>query len=97
MTHMIQYLSFFFDIKELDYFHYFLGLHIDIFSTSLFVTKLSMDWIFYQIQDARLQTLQSRYDSPLLFDPLSYGSTVGAFQCLTKTRPNVSFVVQQTC
>lgn len=97
MTHMIQYLSFFFDIKELDYFHYFLGLHIDIFSTSLFVTKLSMDWIFYQIQDARLQTLQSRYDSPLLFDPLSYGSMVGAFQCLTKTRPNVSFVVQQTC
>nr|XP_023922767.1 uncharacterized protein LOC112034201 [Quercus suber] len=96
-----------FDLKDLGLLHSFLGLQIDYTSTGHFVhqTKYASDLLqrFAMIDCKPCKTPCSPNhhllpnDSPLLPDPKSYRSLVGALQYLTFTRLDLSFVVQQAC
>ena len=90
VSSIIKLLGVDFDFKDLGLLHYFLGLQIDYTSSGLFVhqTKYVSDL---------LTKFGMTNDSPLLSDPTSYRSLVGALQYLTFTRLDLSFVVQQAC
>ena len=107
VSSVIKLLGVDFDLKDLGLLHYFLGLQIDYTSSGLFVhqTKYASDLLrkFGMIDCKPCKTPSSPNshllpnDSPLLSDPTSYRSLVGALRYLTFTRPDLSFVVQQAC
>ena len=107
VSSVIKLLGVDFDLKDLGLLHYFLGLQIDYTSSGLFVhqTKYASDLLrkFGMIDCKPCKTHSSPNshllpnDSPLLSDPTSYRSLVGALRYLTFTRPDLSFAVQQAC
>ena len=107
VTSIIKLLGMDFDLKDLGLLHYFLGLQIDYTSSGLFVhqTKYATDLIqkFGMTDCKPCKTPSSPNshllpnDNPLLSDPTSYRSLVGALQYLTFTRPDLSLAVQQAC
>ena len=96
-----------FDLKDLGLLHYFLGLQIDYTSTGLFVhqSKYASNLLKkFGMTDCKLCKTPCSpnhhflpNDSPLLSDPKSYRSLVGALQYLTFTRPDLSYAIQQAC
>ena len=107
VSSVIKLLEVDFDLKDLGLLHYFLGLQIDYTSSGLFVhqTKYASDLLkkFGMTDCKPCKTPSSPNfhllpnDSPVLSDPTSYRSLVGALQYLTFTRPDLSFAVQQAC
>ena len=107
VSSIIKLLGVDFDLKDLGLLHYFLGLQIDYTSTGFFVhqTKYTSDLLkkFGMTDNKPCKTPSSPNhhllpnDSPLLSDPTSYRSLVGALQYLIFTRPDPSFAVQQAC
>ena len=96
-----------FDLKDLGLLHYFLGLQIDYTSTSLFVhltkyaSNLLQNFGMTDYKPCKTPCSPNHHllpnDSPLLSNPKSYRSVVGALQYLTFTRLGLSFAVQQAC
>ena len=107
ISSIILLLSSNFDLKDLGFLYYFLGLQIDYTSSGLFVhqTKYAFDLLqkFEMIDCKPCKTPCSPKqhllpnDSPLLPDPKRYRSLASALQYLTFTRPGLSFTVQQAC
>ena len=107
VSSVIKLLGVDFDLKDLGLLHYFLGLQIDYTSSGLFVhlTKYVSDLLkkFGMTNCKPCKTPSSPTshllpnDNPFLSNPTSYRSLVGALQYLTFTRPDLSFVVQQSC
>lgn len=107
ISSLIQLLSSDFDLKDLCLLHYFLGLQIDYTSFGLFVhqSKYASDLLrkFAEVDCKPCKTPCSPNqhllpnDSPLLSNPTSYRSLVGALQYLTFTRLDLSFATQQSC
>ena len=107
VSSVIKLLGVDFDLKDLELLHYFLGLQVDYTSSRLFVhqTKYASDLLkkFGMTDCKPCKTPSSPNshflpnDSPLLSDPTTYRSLVGALQYLSFTRPDLSFAVQQAC
>ena len=96
-----------FDLKDLGLLCYFLGLQIDYTSPSLFMhqTKYASSLLkkFGMTNYKPCKTPSSPNfhllpnDSPLVSNPTSYRTLVGALQYLTFTRLDLSFTAQQAC
>ena len=92
-----------FDLKDLGLLHYFLSLQIDYTFTGLFVhqSKYASDLLkkfgMTDCKPCKTPCSPNHHllpnDSPLLSNPKSYRSLVGALQYLTFTRPDLSFAV----
>ena len=104
VSNIIKLLGNDFDLKGLGLLHYFLGLQIDHTSTGLFVhqTKYASDLLkkfgMTNCKPCKTPCSPNHHllpnDNPLLSDPKSYRSLVGALQYLTFTKLDLSFVVQ---
>ena len=96
-----------FNLKDLGKLHYFLGLQIEYTSSGLFVhqSKYTLDLLHkFHMADCKPCNTPCAAnahlwpnDSPLLSNPTSYRSLVGALQYLTFIRPDLSFTIQQAC
>ncbi|XP_050138246.1 uncharacterized mitochondrial protein AtMg00810-like [Malus sylvestris] len=101
----IHQLSQAFPVKDLGPLHYFLGLEVQRNSEGLFMhpSKYSLDLLNKaNMAGAKpcvtpLGTTKLDHSGPLLSNPTEYRSIVGGLQYLTRTRPNLSFAVNQVC
>ena len=107
VAEIIRKLGVSFALKDLGPLSYFLGLQIEYTSDGIFVhqSKYAKDLL------AKFHMLDSKpcsnpcasthsyvpSTSPLLPDPTTYRSLVGALEFLTFTRPDLSHAVQQAC
>ena len=96
-----------FALKDLGPLNYFLGLQIEYTTNGIFVhqSKYAKDLLSkFHMLDCKpcSNPCASNHHhvpptSPLLSDPTTYRSLVGALQYLTFTRPGLSYAVQQAC
>ncbi|CAN6677253.1 unnamed protein product [Malus baccata var. baccata] len=96
-----------FEMKDLGLLHYFLGLQISYTSEGLFVSQTKyihelVDKV--DLQDSKPCATPCLPYHQLLKDdgqpytrPEQYQSVVGALQCLTFTRPDIAFAINQAC
>ena len=104
---LIQNLGKLFSMKDLGLLHFFLGLEAIYSFGGLYLTqtKYTMDLLHRtKFQDVKpISSLThngqklSLYDGEPLPDPTEYRSVVGVLQCLTLTRPDIAFAVNQVC
>ena len=94
-------------MKDLGLLHFFLGFEAIYSFGGLYLTqtKYTMDLLHRtKFQDvnpisslAHTGQKLSLYDGEPLPDPTEYRSVVGVLQCLTLTRPDIAFAVNQVC
>ena len=107
MHEVISELSLVFDMKDLGFLSYFLGLEVLKTKNGLFLcqTKYAKDLLIKTGMDTIracnspcLPHCQMTKDQGvLLADPTSYRSIVGALQYLTFTRPDIAYAVNTVC
>ncbi|KAG9443027.1 hypothetical protein H6P81_018881 [Aristolochia fimbriata] len=104
---LIQHLQKEFSVKDLGPLHYFLGIEVTRIPNNLHLaqTKYTRD-LLTRLDLTEVKPLStpivagsklSKYEGTPLDDPTTYRATVGALQYLTLTRPNIQYVVNQTC
>ena len=107
VTVLVSYLHHKFALWDLGHMSYFLGIQVERFGSSLYLTqkKYIQDLLFRtQMEDSKpaptpgcLGCTLSQADGVPLSDPTEYRSVVGALQYVTVTRPDTAFVVNKTC
>ncbi|KAG9442665.1 hypothetical protein H6P81_018519 [Aristolochia fimbriata] len=104
---LVQQLQRKFSVKDLGPLLYFLGIEVTRISNGLHIaqTKYTRD-LLTRLDLTEVKPLStpvvagsklSKYEGTPLVDPTTYKATVGALQYLTRTRPDIQYVVNQAC